>query len=54
MRRIVIIGIIVLLAHNIWANEKEPSVSDTIQLDEITFYGDIKRFQPGAKIEEIS
>lgn len=54
MRLFIYTLITVLLTVDALAEEPVPSVSDTIHLDEITLYSDYRKYQPGAKFDQIS
>lgn len=50
MRLLAVLLFVILRNHSIFAIEPEPSVMDTIYLEEITTFADHKKYQPGAKI----
>ena len=52
MRRFVVFGILGLLVNFAFAQERF-TLLDTVQIEEIVSYGSLKKYQSGAKIEQI-
>lgn len=53
MRRFVVLGLLMFVYVSCAVAQKQFSVLDTIQLEEIVSYGKLKKYQTGAKIEKI-
>ncbi len=54
MRRFVVFSFLVCIVGFYAGAQKQKSVLDTIQIDEIVTYGELRKYQSGAKIERIS
>src|SRR5690606_37746498 len=54
MRRFVVLGFLMFLFVSFAMAQKQFSLLDTIQLEEIVSYGKLQKYQSGAKIEKIS
>jgi len=55
MRRFVVFILFIIVADS-WASNRQPFISlpDTVHLEEVTTVGQLRKFQAGAKIEELS
>jgi iron complex outermembrane receptor protein len=53
MRRFVVLGLLLFLYVSFAVAQKQFSLLDTIQLEEIVSYGKLKKYQSGAKIENV-
>lgn len=54
MRRFVVLGFLMFVYVSFAVAQKQFTLLDTIQLEEIVSYGKLKKYQSGAKIEKIS
>lgn len=54
MRRFVVLGLLCCNAVFFAKSQSAHSLLDTVYLEEVTSYGDLKKFQSGAKIEKIA
>ncbi|MCF6359100.1 MAG: Plug domain-containing protein, partial [Draconibacterium sp.] len=54
MRRFVVFGLLILASGFCAEAQKKISLSDTIQIEEVVSYGELRKYQSGAKIETIT